>query len=116
MSNLFLEENYTEVRNYENEKGEFFTENILLSEPGHVFESYTDKPGELFRSLRKEHGRCTGHVYRDRPDGGADKIGWVFEKRRRYQDSPETYIQHVWCVVHDKPPTIIRQDHVHVLS
>ena len=28
-----------------------------------VYESFTDDVGTLFRSARKEHGRCTGKIY-----------------------------------------------------
>ena len=69
---------------------------------GHVigdsewYEPSTDNLGELFKSLRKEYGRCVSKVYQDTPDGTADPIGWVFEKARKYEDTQEKYIQETW--------------------
>lgn len=57
-------------------------------------------PGEVFRRLRAEYGRCTGAVYVDGPDGKARRVGWVFVSKQRYDDSPEFYLREVWaCIV-----------------
>lgn len=62
------------------------------------YEPFTNNRKRLFRSLVAEYGRCTGRMYRDHrtpaPDDGttgayreeAVPVGWVFEKRRRYED------------------------------
>ena len=61
------------------------------------YEPYTDNLGNLFASMQKEYGRCVSKIYRDNCfDGSVDHIGWVFEKRKKYSDCQETYIQHVW--------------------
>jgi hypothetical protein len=62
------------------------------------YEPYTDNIGRLFRGLMKEYGRCVSKVYQDTPDGVADPIGWVFQKRQPYTDSPETYLQETWVI------------------
>lgn len=51
------------------------------------YEPYTDNLGQLFKSLRREYGRCTSRVYVDTPDGTPDPIGWVFEKQVEYEDA-----------------------------
>ena len=56
-------------------------------EPSPYYEPYTDNLGQLFKSLRREYGRCTSRVYQDAPDGTADPIGWVFEKKVEYEDA-----------------------------
>ena len=66
------------------------------SEPSPYYEPFTDNLGQLFKSLRREYGRCTSRVYVDSPDGTADPIGWVFEKKQKYTDSPEFFKQAVW--------------------
>jgi hypothetical protein len=60
------------------------------------YEPFTDNLGKLFKSLRKEYGRCVSRVYQDAPDGTADPIGWVFEKNQRYTDTQEKYLQETW--------------------
>jgi hypothetical protein len=71
------------------------TENYCYGESGY-YEPFTDNLGELFKSLRKEYGSCTSMVYQDTPDGTADPIGWVFEKRVKYEGANETYLQQTW--------------------
>jgi hypothetical protein len=62
------------------------------------YETYwdaTDAPGKIFRELQREHGRCTGYIYIDTAEG-ARKIGYVFQKRREYSDSSDTYLSETW--------------------
>lgn len=74
-------------------------ENCLLDEP-YPYETYTSDRGELFRSLQKEHGACTRKLYIYGKDGEAQAIGWVFRKRRPYEDVPtESYLHTVWVTV-----------------
>jgi hypothetical protein len=55
--------------------------------------------GAIFRFCRDEFGRCTGAIYRDKPDGSAQKIGWCFEKRERYEDTGGKFLQETWVSV-----------------
>lgn len=57
---------------------------------------YTDDLGQLFRSLQREYGRCTSHVFRDWNNGSAIATGWHFEKQMQYTDSDETYLRSTW--------------------
>ena len=79
------------------------TEGYRSGESG-VFECFTDHPGELFRALRRNYGRCTGKVRVD-VGNSVKAIGWVFEKRRKYDDCDETYLLETWVTVHEKKPT-----------
>ena len=70
------------------------TKGCLIGDSG-FYEPFTSNLGELFRSLQKEYGRCTGYVYI-----GDDKpIGWVFEKKVKYTDVNEFYINETWVEV-----------------
>lgn len=40
----------------------------------------------LFLDLQKDHGRCTGKMYRDQKDDQPVHVGWVFIKRECYSD------------------------------
>ena len=77
-----------------------------------VYEAFT---GELFRNLQKEYGRCRGKVYID-IDGESKQIGWVFEKRMKYEDSPETYVREVWVTLHESEPETKVTHHYKFLS
>lgn len=68
-----------------------------------VYESFTDDKGELYRAFVREHGRCQGRVYIDK-DGKAQAIGWIFVKRRQYDDCNESYLAETWVTVHNSLP------------
>jgi len=70
-----------------------------------VYETFTDNVGELYRAMQSEYGRCVSRVYVDRADGTPRPIGWVFQRRRRYTDTGETYLAETWVTVHEGPPT-----------
>ena len=70
-----------------------------------LYEPYTDNRKRLFLSLSREYGRCVSKVYVDNPDGSAKPIGWVFEKRMKYEDCNETYICETWVTLHSDKPT-----------
>lgn len=77
-----------------------------------IYESFTDNPGELFRSLSREYGRCTGRVYVDDEDGRAKPIVWIFVKRQPYEDEPErTYLHEVWVTLHERKPDVVTTYH-----
>jgi hypothetical protein len=71
---------------------------------GEVYETSSETTGELYRRLRDEYGRCTGKVYIDKPDGGAQAVGWVFIGRQKYEDTGEPYLREVWVTVHERAP------------
>ena len=85
MVNLWIAEVVTQ-------KGEYI---IADGEP---YETYTDNVGQLFSSLQKEFGRCSGKQYIEREDQDV-RCGWVFEKRVKYTDCQRTYLQETWVTV-----------------
>lgn len=89
-----------------------------------VQETFCETPGELYRAMRREHGRCIGRTYIDTPDG-TEAIGWVFTKRVMYDDArprdgrygPDAYyLREVWVTVHDAPDTVTRTPHYHYID
>jgi hypothetical protein len=68
-----------------------------------VYETCVNNVYQLFRAMQKEYGRCVSKMYVDEANGKAKHIGWVFQKRRQYDDCKETYIQETWVSVHEKP-------------
>lgn len=83
------------------------TRGLRMGDSGLYETQFTDK-GELYRSLVKEHGRCTGRVYVDRKDGSTLSIGWVFVKRQKYSDCEDTYLAETWVSLHSGPDTVTR--------
>jgi hypothetical protein len=66
-----------------------------------IKETYFDEdasPGEIYRECLKEHGRCTSKVYIDTKDG-PKAIGWVFQKREKYEDVNETFLKETWVTL-----------------
>lgn len=82
------------------------SENYHCGDSG-VYETWASQSekGKLFRSLQNEHGRCTGKIYIDTKSGETLHIGWIFEKRVRYNDSSETFLLETWITIHYKQPT-----------
>ena len=68
-----------------------------------VYESFTSDKGELYKQLSREYGRCTGKVFIDQ-EGTSHAIGWVFEKRVKYDDSSENYLLETWVTLHQAQP------------
>jgi len=54
---------------------------------------------QVFRFGQREYGRCTSKVYIDDRKGESHQIGWVFEKRQRYEDSDGTYTLETWLTL-----------------
>jgi hypothetical protein len=52
-------------------------------------------PKEVFKLAKKEYGRCTSKMFID-TEKGPKHIGWVFEKKRKYEDCNEEYLQETW--------------------
>lgn len=69
-----------------------------------IYQTCFDKTGDLFRYCRKQYGRPRSKIYIDRKDGSFNAIGWVFEKRVKYSDCLETFLQETWVEVHTAPP------------
>lgn len=90
------------------------TENHGIGESD-VYETFAETPGELYRAMVAEYGRCIGRVYVDSADG-PKAIGWVFVKRMRYEDSPETYLREVWVTLHERMPETQTTVHYQELS
>ena len=88
---LQIHETWTEVR----EVGEGSLQAYGLGESG-WYEPFTEDLGKLFKSLMKEFGRCVSKIYQDAPDGVDDPVGWVFQKRAKYDDCNQTYLQETW--------------------
>lgn len=74
-----------------------------------VFETFADTPGELFRSLQREYGKCISKMYRDVGDK-VKTCGWVFQSRQKYEDSrrnpTKTYIREVWVTLYERKPEV----------
>lgn len=84
---------------------------VTLDESG-VYETFTGDPGDLFRSLRGDHGRCTGRVRLERPGHPDKAVGWVFVARRPFDDDPtQSSLIETWVTVHTGPPTVTVQHH-----
>ncbi len=76
--------------------------------------------GDIFKYCQHEFGRCTGKVYIDtRTDDDpphkyphTKHVGWVFQKRDRYEDTKEFYLHETWVTLLDKDETIrVREYH-----
>jgi len=57
--------------------------------------------GKIFLAMQREFGRCVSGVFVDKKDGTTEQVGWVFEKKMKYEDArsnkPEDfYIRQVW--------------------
>ena len=100
---MFIQESYTVVDT--NDAGEL--RESRFGESG-LIEAFTNNKGELFRALRKEHGKCTGKIYLDTPDG-SKACGWRFEKLKEYSDSPGTYLSGTWVSLFEKEPEVTRK-------
>lgn len=88
MTNLFVQETWINS-----------TKGYCVGESD-VYETYTDNTSELFKAMQKEYGRCAGKVY----IGDGQRVGWVFEKRQKYTDCNEYYLQETWVTVHKARP------------
>ena len=83
-----IQETYTEVTE---ERHSIFGES-------EIYQPFTNNLHVLYRSLQKDYGRCIGKLFRDCDDQTL-VCGWVFEKREKYEDTEETFLQHTWVNV-----------------
>lgn len=78
------------------------TEGCLAAEQ--FYEDYGDMPpGDIYRLLQAEYGRCIGHVY----IGDGIAVGWVFVSRDRYSDCRgdrpmDYYLREAWITLYDE--------------
>ena len=79
------------------------TEHYRFGDDG-WFESRFTERGEAYRGMQSEHGRCTGKMYMDGPDGQPHHVGWVFVKRRKYDDCAQTFLAETWVTVRKGAP------------
>jgi hypothetical protein len=81
------------------------TEGYRTGESG-VYETFTNDKGELYKLLVREYGRCISKVYIDSLEESGDHkaIGWVFEKRVKYDDCNKTYLLETWVTLHKSEP------------
>ena len=78
-----------------------------------VYETFTDSIGELFRSCQHEHGRCISSMYMETKNKNPERIGWVFEKKRKYTDTNEKYLCETWVSLHkSEPVTTTKYDYL----
>lgn len=75
------------------------TENHRTGSSG-VYETWCDSISDLFLAMQREHGRCISKVY----IGEGIQIGWVFEKRLKYDDCKDTFLMHTWISLHKSKP------------
>ncbi len=74
---------------------------------GYRYEGFTEEtdktPGEIFKMARSEYGKCVSKMFIDVPmgDGTFDtkNAGWVFQKRVKYLDCKDCYLQETWVNV-----------------
>lgn len=78
-------------------------------------EAWTSDAGKLFRTLQREYGRCVGSVYIDTAEGNTKRVGWMFQKTERYEDTGEPWTREVWVTLHDAKDTVVRTHHYHEL-
>jgi hypothetical protein len=80
-----------------------------------VYETHHNNIKDLFKSLQKEYGRCMGKIFVDRYDGllgdTAVQVGWIFEKKVKYDDTDAYFTQATWVAVHTKEPEHITKNH-----
>lgn len=56
--------------------------------------------GGLYRYGLSEHGRCIGKMY----VGDGKHVGYVFVKRRKYDDCAETFLAEAWVSMGEYHP------------
>ncbi len=79
-----------------------------------LYEPFTDNVKRLFNAMQREYGPCRSSIYVDTPTG-TQKVGWYFEKRKRFDDCNECAQFGTWVTFHDAEPTVTRTPHYHAL-
>ena len=78
--------------------------------PSGVYESRFETPGEAFRGFSKLYGRCQSSMYVEQ-EGKTKRIGWVFQKQAKYEDTGKPYILETWVTLHAAEPTRTVTEH-----
>ena len=71
-----------------------------------LYEPFTENVRTLFLALQRMYGGCVSKIYIDQEGGEPAAIGWVFQKRTKYDDCDRHYLQSVWVILHEKKPTV----------
>lgn len=83
-------------------------ENKTLALIGSVeaYETRHETPGELYRDLQREgYGRSVSKIFVDKADGTSQAVGWVFVKRKPFDDDKsKSYLHETWVTVYTAPP------------
>lgn len=87
-------------------------QNCMMGESD-VYETFTSERGELYKNCVKEYGRCISRVYVDGLSNKSKPIGWVFLKRKKYDDCGETFLAETWVTIHNGPPDRTVTYHYH---
>ena len=98
---MLIKETWLEVKEEKSPDG-IDRRAICLGESD-LYEPFTDDTGKLFRSLQREYGKCVSKMYIDTATG-SKSIGWVFEKKVKYQDCNKYYLQETWVELHETQP------------
>ena len=88
-------ETVLEVKEVTNSEGEVDFKSYIIYDDVMNYEDsiFPDMTrAEIFKWLQREHGRCTSKVYIE--DGVP--VGWIFQKRVKYTNPNETYLQETW--------------------
>lgn len=89
--------NITSVENIERENGDIDFKALSIYsdvEEWDICETWQ----EVYKTALKEYGRCISKIYVDCKDGITKHIGWVFQKRAKYEDNNNTYLQETWVI------------------
>lgn len=91
MDNLLVQEESYEVMEG-NKLAQIYDSGVFLS----IFKSQSD----VYRYGLKHFGKCIGRVY----VGDGHPVGYAFEKRVKYVDSDNTYLQQTILTIHESQP------------
>ena len=92
--NLYIKETSIEVREDDKRYGIFESD---------VYESWFDTSmpmSRILKHLMKDYGRIIEKVYVG--DENLIHVGYVFQKRVKYEDSKDTYILETWITFHEQ--------------
>jgi len=84
-----------------NKKGNY----IVYDETIDIEDSVISNLKELYAFGLSEYGKCVNKVFIDR-DNKQLQVGYCFEKKVKYEDCDETYIQETWLSIEHYIETI----------
>ena len=71
------------------------TENYIFYEEVENWD-YCENEKDVYHAAKKEYGKCISKVYINNSVGKAQHIGWSFQKKCKYDDTNDEYIQTAW--------------------